>query len=67
VTFLSPSAVTGLDEGLPAHGLQARAVAACIGTVTAEAARRAGWERVAVAARPTVEDLAAVLATALLR
>jgi uroporphyrinogen-III synthase len=67
VTFYSPSAVRGLDEGVPDHGLASTALAACVGPVTAEAARGAGWRRVLTADQPAAPELAAALASALSR
>ena len=51
VTFLSPSAVAGLDAALEGRAadvarLKREAHAACIGPTTATAARAAGWQRV---------------------
>ena len=57
VTFASPSAVSGLDAGVPGHRMHDGVPAVCIGGVTARAATAAGWCRVAVASEPTVEAL----------
>ncbi len=65
VTFASPSAVHGLDGGLPGHGLHGAIPAVCIGPVTARAAATAGWRHVTIAAEATPEDLAAAVAAAL--
>lgn len=46
VTFASGSAVDGFDRAVPEHGLHARALAACLGPVTARAAARAGWTQI---------------------
>ncbi|WP_291985097.1 uroporphyrinogen-III synthase [Luteitalea sp.] len=61
VVFCSPSAVTAAT---PFAAIRSRAIAACIGRTTAEAARRAGW-RVAVAPVATAAALADLLAKAL--
>jgi uroporphyrinogen-III synthase len=65
VTFYSPSAVRGLDEGVPGHRLKEAALAACVGPVTAAAATEAGWRRVITADQPAAPALAAALAAAL--
>ena len=65
VTFASPSAVHGLDGGLPGHRLHARVPAVCIGPVTARAAAAAGWRRVITAATATPADLAGAVMAAL--
>jgi uroporphyrinogen-III synthase len=65
VAFYSPSAVRGLDEGVPGHQLKPSALAACVGPVTAAAATEAGWQRVITADQPAAPALAAALAAAL--
>jgi uroporphyrinogen-III synthase len=65
VTFFSPSAVAGLAPAVAAGDLPARVPAVCVGPVTAEAARQAGWRRVATAARPDAQAVADALVAAL--
>jgi uroporphyrinogen-III synthase len=59
VTFTSPSTVTGYAD--LAGSRRVPPVVACIGPVTAEAARRAGFEVDVVAAEHSVEGLVAAL------
>lgn len=61
ITFTSPSTVTGYVEF--ARPRRSPPVVACIGPVTAEAARRAGFDVDVVAAEHSVEGLVAELAT----
>jgi uroporphyrinogen-III synthase len=65
VAFASPSAVAGLDRGLPGHRLHRHVPAVCIGPVTARAAAAAGWWTVRVAAAATADALAEAVAAAL--
>jgi uroporphyrinogen-III synthase len=65
VTFFSPSAIRGFEEALGDHALRERALAACVGPVTAAAAAAAGWRRVLTAPEPAAEALAAALVEAL--
>jgi len=62
VTFASGSAVDGFERAVPEHGLRARALAACIGPVTARAAERAGWERIVAPPESTAGALADAVA-----
>lgn len=62
VTFASGSAVAGFDRAVPEHGLQARALAACIGPVTARAAELAGWRLIAAPTESTAAALADAVA-----
>ncbi len=62
VAFASGSAVSSLLAAVPQVDLAATLLAACIGPVTAEVARRAGWQHILEAAQPTADGLAAVLA-----
>ncbi|MHB8079070.1 MAG: uroporphyrinogen-III synthase, partial [Candidatus Krumholzibacteriia bacterium] len=62
VTFASGSAVDGFDRAVPEHGLHARALAACIGPVTAQAAERAGWRLIVAPAASTAVALADAVA-----
>ena len=61
VAFASPSAMNGLKEGI-GEGLFARLAmtvpAAAMGPTTAGALREVGWQRVVVAAAPTLGSLA---------
>lgn len=57
VTFASGSAVTAFLKAFPDVDL----LAACLGPVTAAAARQAGWRRLATAAEPTSEALVEAL------
>ncbi len=61
VTFASPSAMSGLREGLGDalfRRLAETVPAAAMGNTTAGALREAGWGRIAVASEPTLEGLA---------
>lgn len=62
VAFASGSAVSALLAALPHLDLAGSLVAACIGPVTAEVAREAGWRHVLVSEQPTSEGLASALA-----
>jgi len=65
ITFASPSAAEAFTHGLPralGESLRAGALAACIGPVTAEAARRLGYARVLTAPTHTAEGLVAAIA-----
>lgn len=61
VCFASGSAVEGFERAVPAHGLHARALAACIGPVTARAAEAVGWRRVLAPPESTAAALAAAV------
>jgi uroporphyrinogen-III synthase len=65
ITFASPSAVEAFSQALPrelGETIRRDALAACIGPVTAEAARRLGHARVLTARVHTAEGLVAALA-----
>ncbi len=62
VAFASGSAVEGFDRAVPEHGLHARALAACIGPVTARAAERAGWTTIVAPPESTAGALADAVA-----
>ncbi len=60
VVFASPSEVQGFLAQVPASvvtSVQARAVAACIGPVTAGAARQAGFGRIVTPTKQTIDSL----------
>ena len=60
VVFASPSEVEGFLAKVPtsvATSVQARAVAACIGPVTAGAARRAGFGKIVTPSKQTIDSL----------
>jgi len=60
VVFASPSEVEGFIAKVPVSvvsSVQARAVAACIGPVTAEAARRAGFGKIVAPSEQTIDSL----------
>ncbi len=60
VVFASPSEVEGFIAKVPesiANTVRARAVAACIGAVTADAARRAGFGNIITPSKQTIDSL----------
>ena len=60
VIFASPSEVEGFIAKVPASiatSVRARAVAACIGPVTADAARRAGFRNIMTPSKHTIDSL----------
>jgi uroporphyrinogen III methyltransferase/synthase len=61
VTFTSASSVRGFEDLLPGHGLHADTAAVCIGPVTAEEARQAGWQQVITAEVNTIAGLVETL------
>lgn len=65
VVFASGSAVAGFAAGFAGSGLQERALAVCLGPITANDARAAGWRRVVVATEPSDAGLVAALVAAL--
>jgi uroporphyrinogen III methyltransferase/synthase len=67
VTFTSGSAVRSFQELFPEPGLRAEAAAVCIGALTADSARQAGWQTVVTARESTIDGLVTTLVDHLTR